>query len=94
MKNKRQRPWTGESKGAAETSGHDNSTLPDRSDQVPIVPRLLWGWPEVIEATGIPRRTLEREISAGRFPRPVRRVGRRPYWSPEDVRRWAEGGRP
>lgn len=93
MTTKRQRPWTGESKGVAGTSGHDNSTLPDCPSQAPIVPRLLWGWPEVISATGIPRRTLERELSAGRFPHPVRRVGRRPFWSPEDVRRWAEGGR-
>jgi hypothetical protein len=26
------------------------------------------------------------------FPRPVRRVGRRPYWKPEDVVAWAQGG--
>jgi predicted DNA-binding transcriptional regulator AlpA len=56
------------------------------------VRRLLWGWPEVGAATGIPRRTLEREIAAGRFPNPVKRVGRRPFWRPADVISWAQGG--
>jgi predicted DNA-binding transcriptional regulator AlpA len=55
------------------------------------LPRLLWGWAELVEATSIPRRTLEREISAGRFPRPIKRVGRRPFWKPADVIAWAEG---
>jgi predicted DNA-binding transcriptional regulator AlpA len=57
-------------------------------------PRLLWGWPEILAATGLIRRTIERELSAGRFPKPIRRVGRRPYWRPTDVIRWAEGGKP
>ena len=65
----------------------------DRLPKAPAVERLLWGWPEVLSATGICRRTLERELSAGRFPRPVLRVGRRPYWKPADVIRWAEGGK-
>jgi predicted DNA-binding transcriptional regulator AlpA len=71
--------------------------LADRRDRQPEAPgpaveRLLWGWPEVLTTTGIPRRTLEREIAAGRFPKPVHRVGRRPFWRPGDVRQWAEGG--
>jgi predicted DNA-binding transcriptional regulator AlpA len=53
--------------------------------------RLLWGWPELLAALGIPRRSLEREILAGRFPKPLRRIGRRPFWSPDDIRRWAAG---
>jgi predicted DNA-binding transcriptional regulator AlpA len=57
----------------------------------PPVPRLLWGWPEVLGATCIPRRTLERELSAGRFPKPIKRVGRRPFWRPADVVAWIEG---
>ncbi len=52
---------------------------------------LLWGWPQVLAATGIPRRTLEQQIAAGNFPKPIRRVGRRPYWKPNDVIRWAGG---
>jgi predicted DNA-binding transcriptional regulator AlpA len=54
------------------------------------LPRLLWGWPEVTQATGIPKRTLQKELSAKRFPEPARRVGKRPYWLPRDVTRWAE----
>jgi predicted DNA-binding transcriptional regulator AlpA len=55
------------------------------------LPRLLWGWPEVVGSTGIPRRTLERELAAGRFPGPIKRVGRRPFWKPGDVIAWAAG---
>jgi hypothetical protein len=58
------------------------------------VPRLLWSWVDILGATGVPRRTLERELAAGRFPRPIRRVGRRPFWRPLDVAKWAEGGGP
>jgi predicted DNA-binding transcriptional regulator AlpA len=67
----------------------------DRQPEAPGPPveRLLWGWREVLAATGIPRRTLEREIAAGRFPKPIRRVGRRPFFKPADVVRWSEGGR-
>jgi predicted DNA-binding transcriptional regulator AlpA len=61
------------------------------SPTAPPVPRLLWGWPENVNATGIPRRTLERELAAGRFPKPIKRVGRRPYWRPADVIAWPEG---
>jgi predicted DNA-binding transcriptional regulator AlpA len=57
------------------------------------IPRLLWDWFEVCQATGIPRRTLKRELAAGRFPQPVLRIGRRPYWNPDAVRQWARGGR-
>ena len=60
--------------------------------EAPVL-RLLWGWPEVLAATGIQRRTLEREIAAGRFPKPIRRVGRRPFFRPSDIIRWSEGGR-
>jgi predicted DNA-binding transcriptional regulator AlpA len=55
---------------------------------------LLWGWPAILATTGIPRSTLEREIAAKRFPAPCRRIGRRPFWKPADVIRWAEGGKP
>jgi predicted DNA-binding transcriptional regulator AlpA len=75
-----------------ETSQHVDPTAPAAGAPVQYVARLLWGWREVLAATGIPRRSLEREIAASRFPRPIRRVGRRPFWRPEDVRRWAEGG--
>jgi predicted DNA-binding transcriptional regulator AlpA len=52
---------------------------------------LVWGWPEVLAKTGIAYRTLQKEVAAGRFPVPIRRVGRRPYWRPADVQAWARG---
>jgi predicted DNA-binding transcriptional regulator AlpA len=67
------------------------AAVPPSPAESPPVPRLLWGWPEVIEATGIPKRTLQKELSAKRFPSPARHVGRRPYWRPRDVTQWAEG---
>jgi predicted DNA-binding transcriptional regulator AlpA len=82
------------------TANHHNGVSTDETPQSatagPNTPNtlLLWGWPVIISVTGIARRTLERELAAGRFPKPIRRVGRRPYWRPEDVRRWAAGGRP
>jgi len=67
----------------------------DRPDAPgPAIERLLWGWPDVLAATGIARRSIEREIAANRFPRPIRRVGRRPFWRPIDIVRGSEGGRP
>lgn len=61
------------------------------TDTKPATEPLLWGWPQVLEAVPIPRRSIERELAGKRFPQPVRRVGRRPFWKPSDVRRWAEG---
>ena len=55
--------------------------------------RLAWRKAEVAAAIGISERALEREISAGRFPKPDRVVGRMPIWSDATVRRWlTEGG--
>jgi len=66
--------------------------VPAESDhEDATVPRLLWGWPEIESSTGIPRRSLERERHRG-FPKPIRYVGRRPFWRPADVKAWAEGG--
>jgi predicted DNA-binding transcriptional regulator AlpA len=67
------------------------TATPEATTTTPPLPRLLWGWPEVLAAIGIPRRTLERQLAAGKFPGPIRRVGHRPYWRPADVAAWAEG---
>jgi predicted DNA-binding transcriptional regulator AlpA len=93
-------------RGVVDTAGTVTDRITDHTEDAPaetahyaaanLSPlnfRLLWGWPEILSTTGIARRTLERELAAGRFPKPVRCLGRRPYWRPEDVRRWAEGGR-
>jgi predicted DNA-binding transcriptional regulator AlpA len=50
---------------------------------------LLWGWKKVVQATGIPQRTLFKLIADGAFPKPIKRVGRRPYLKPSDVIEWA-----
>jgi predicted DNA-binding transcriptional regulator AlpA len=93
MSRKDERPWLAGAKAAVgDASEQVDPTAPAPAATTQNVPHFLWGWHEIITTTGIPRRTLEREITAGRFPRPVRRVGRRPYWKPDDVCRWAEGG--
>jgi hypothetical protein len=94
MTRKHERPGLAGTKGAVDGNmSYCHSTAPICPDQAqaPIVSSLLWGWPQVLAAVGIPRRTLERELAAGRFVRPVLRIGRRPYWSPGHVRRWAAG---
>lgn len=45
---------------------------------------------ELAAALGISRRALERERSAGRFPRPDMTIGRMPLWRPETIRQWIE----
>jgi hypothetical protein len=97
---RQRRPQPEEAGGAVDGSQHNHYTpFPSVSqalpgpDQAPIVP-LLWGWPQVLTAIPASRRTLTRELAAGRMPKPVLYIGRRPYWSPDHIRRWAEGGRP
>jgi hypothetical protein len=66
-----------------------SQALPDLS-QVPIVP-LLWGWPEVLAAIPLSRRTLTRLLAADEFVKPIRHIGKRPFWLPDHIRRWAAG---
>lgn len=72
------------------------ATAPDSStnDRSASVDRLAYRLDELAAALGISLRSLERERSAGRLPRPDRVVGRMPLWSPETIRRWIEGGGP
>jgi hypothetical protein len=63
-----------------------------RPPAVPIHERLTWGLDDLSALTGLSRRTLERERSAGRLPPPDLRVGKRVLWKPETVRAWIEGG--
>jgi predicted DNA-binding transcriptional regulator AlpA len=57
-----------------------------------VVGRLALRFNDVAKALGVSRRTLERERSAGRFPKPDLTIGRMPLWGPETIRRWVEGG--
>jgi hypothetical protein len=59
---------------------------------VPIHERLTWGLADLAALTGLSRRTLERERSAGRLPRPDLKVGKRVLWKPETIHFWIGGG--
>ena len=54
--------------------------------------RLVVRLDEVAESLGVSRRSIERERSAGRFPRPDLTIGRMPLWKPETIREWIERG--
>jgi predicted DNA-binding transcriptional regulator AlpA len=54
--------------------------------------RMAYRLDELATALGVSRRTIERERSAGRFPKPDLHVGKMPLWTPETIRRWVEGG--
>lgn len=54
--------------------------------------RIAYRLDELAEALGVSRRTIERERSVGRFPRPDLTIGRMPLWQPETIRRWVERG--
>jgi predicted DNA-binding transcriptional regulator AlpA len=56
------------------------------------VERLALRLDELATALGISRRAIERERSAGRFPRPDLTIGRMPLWRPETIREWLERG--
>ena len=61
----------------------------------PAIPdRLAYRLDELAEALGVSRRTIERERSAGRFPKPDRTIGKMPVWSPSTIRDWLERGDP
>jgi hypothetical protein len=58
--------------------------------------KLVWDLEDIRLLTGLSRRLLERELAAGRMPKPDLRVGRRCLWRPRTIRSWLgieEGGR-
>jgi predicted DNA-binding transcriptional regulator AlpA len=57
-----------------------------------VVERLALRLDELAAALGVSRRAIERERSAGRFPRPDLVIGRMPLWTPQTIRRWLEEG--
>ena len=71
--------------------------VPEPSPAEPPIPppvgRLALRLDEVAAALGVSRRAIERERSAGRFPRPDLHVGKCPLWAPATLARYvAEGG--
>ena len=103
MKNERPRPEAG---GAVDGPRHDHPTAPllpnqdpeaagpiDRDHMVDAIPfreRLLVGWDDIVEHTGLSRCLLEREVSAGRMPGPDVRIGRRACWRPATITAWLD----
>jgi predicted DNA-binding transcriptional regulator AlpA len=60
----------------------------------PTVDRLAYRLDEVAATLGVSRRVIERERSAGRFPRPDLTVGKMPLWTVETVRAYVKRGGP
>jgi predicted DNA-binding transcriptional regulator AlpA len=59
----------------------------------PTVPeRLTFRLDELASALGVSRRTIERERSAGRFPKPDLCIGKAPLWKPQTIRDWIDKG--
>jgi predicted DNA-binding transcriptional regulator AlpA len=69
-----------------------DSVAPAPPTASPVVPRIALRLDEVARSLGVSRRAIERERSAGRFPRPDLNIGKMPLWTPATVRAWAEGG--
>jgi predicted DNA-binding transcriptional regulator AlpA len=59
-------------------------------DAIPFRDRLLVGWDDITQHTGLSRRLLEREVSAGRMPAPDVRVGRRACWRAATIMQWID----
>ena len=63
-----------------------------QSDKRPRIEPMALRLGEVARALGVARRVIERERSAGRFPKPDLTVGKMPLWRPETIRAWLDNG--
>jgi predicted DNA-binding transcriptional regulator AlpA len=97
---KAKRPRSGGTEGVAGTAVVPINPTPaipaDPPPAIPIRDKLLWDLNDITLLTGLSRRLLEKELSAGRFPRPDLRIGRRCLWKPATIKRFLgieEGGR-
>jgi hypothetical protein len=59
----------------------------------PTATRLAFRADEVAAGLGVSTRTLQRELSAGRFPAADLTIGKMPLWTVATVRAYLEGGR-
>jgi predicted DNA-binding transcriptional regulator AlpA len=57
-----------------------------------LASRLTLRLDELAAALGVSRRAIERERSAGRFPKPDLTIGRMPLWKPQTIREWVGRG--
>ncbi len=92
----KKRPWLEGTKSVVgETPQQVDPTMPARPVERlarPPVERLTYRLNDLADALGVSRRSLERERSAGRLPKPDLHIGRAPLWRIETVNRWLEGG--
>jgi predicted DNA-binding transcriptional regulator AlpA len=77
-----QRPWRDNAKAV------EGETL--YSD--PTTPRLAFRADEVAASLGISKRTIQRLLSAGKFPRPNAYAGKCPLWTRATLEKWLAGG--
>lgn len=74
-------------------NAQDKSTPVSTDPAADPIGRLTYRLGELAKALGVSRRTIERERSAGRLPKPDLHIGKAPLWRPETIQRWiAEGG--
>ena len=90
------RPWGADADGSdrdgAASGARLHPTADDAMNSADVPNRLTYRIAEVAIMLGVSRRTIERELSAGRFPRADVRVGKSPLWSRETLTRWIAGG--
>jgi predicted DNA-binding transcriptional regulator AlpA len=58
----------------------------------PPVERMLFRINDVARALSLSRRMIERQRSAGRFPKPDVTCGRAPLWKPATIQSWIDNG--
>jgi predicted DNA-binding transcriptional regulator AlpA len=64
----------------------------ERQSDRPRIEPLAFRLDELAAALGVSRRAIERERSAGRFPRPDLTIGKMPLWRIETIRSFLEKG--
>ena len=78
-------------KKATPGEGESSGVCAEGGPAVPPVERLLWRTEDIVVATNLPRRTIERLRSRGEFPKPDKVCGRICLWRPETIKAWSEG---
>jgi predicted DNA-binding transcriptional regulator AlpA len=93
-KDERPRPEAG---GAVDGPHHDHlnalSSLPQDSEaasRLAIRDKLRWNWADVEALTGMSKRWMQREVSAGRMPRPDLNLGRSVGYRPATITAWLD----
>ena len=69
-----------------------NSETKTKPPVAPRAERLVYRLDELAELLGVSRRTIERERSAGRFPKPDLQIGKAPLWKPTTIQGWIDRG--